>query len=259
VVNLRDEIRRNIDAIRGKIADAAAKSGRNPKDILLMGVSKFQPLESVYAARDCGLVLFGENRVQEREEKTARWEGPRVECHMIGHLQKNKARKALELFDCIESVDSLELALIIERVTRERSETPGFTGGRYPVMIEVNVSGEETKHGAPPEKCFALIDEIAVKCPHVEIKGLMTIGPRAGDEKSTGAAFGMLRKLRDDARERSGLVLEHLSMGMSGDYTLAITEGSTIVRIGSALFGARDYGKSPSDHKDRMKNQEGKQ
>ena len=240
MVNLRDEITRNIGAIRGEIAYAAAKSGRNPDDILMMGVSKFQSLESIYAARDCGLTLFGENRVQEREEKIARWEGPRPECHMIGHLQKNKARKALELFECIESVDSMELAVIIARVTRERSETAGHANGRYPVMIEVNVSGEETKHGVSPEKCFALIDEIAVKCPHVEIKGLMTIGPLTDDEKNVGAAFCTLRQLRDDARKKSGLVLEHLSMGMSNDFALAIMEGSTIVRIGSAIFGARN-------------------
>ncbi|MDR1510546.1 MAG: YggS family pyridoxal phosphate-dependent enzyme [Synergistaceae bacterium] len=239
MVNLRDEITRNIGAIREKIASAAAKSGRNPGDIRLMGVSKFQPLESIYAARDCGLFLFGENRVQEREEKIARWEGPSVECHMIGHLQKNKARKALELFDCVESVDNTELALVIERVTRERSEAEGRTDGRCPIMIEVNVSGEETKQGISPEKCFALIDDIAVKCPHVEIKGLMTIGPMTDDEKKIGAAFAALRKLRDDARGKSGLILEHLSMGMSGDYTLAIMEGSTIVRIGSAIFGIR--------------------
>jgi pyridoxal phosphate enzyme (YggS family) len=231
---------RNISAIREKTASAAVKSGRKPEDILLMGVSKFQPLESIYAARDCGLALFGENRVQEREEKLTRWEGPRSECHMIGHTQKNKARKALELFDCIESVDGLELALIIEREVRERSEAAGRADGRYPVMIEVNVSGEETKHGISPEKFFALIDEIAVKCPHVEIKGLMTIGPLTDDEKNIGTAFGTLRKLRDDARKKSGLVLEHLSMGMSGDYALAIMEGSTIVRIGSAIFGARN-------------------
>ncbi|MDR2779524.1 MAG: YggS family pyridoxal phosphate-dependent enzyme [Synergistaceae bacterium] len=239
MVNLRDEITRNIGAIREKIASSAAKSGRKPEDIRLMGVSKFQPLEAIYAARDCGLSLFGENKVQEREEKIARWEGSRAECHMIGHLQKNKARKALEIFDCIESVDSLELALVIERVTRERFETAGRADGRYPVMIEVNVSGEETKHGISPEKSFALIDEIAVKCPHVEIKGLMTIGPLTDDEKNIGAAFELLRNLRDDARKRSGLALEHLSMGMSGDYALAITEGSTIVRIGAAIFGAR--------------------
>jgi pyridoxal phosphate enzyme (YggS family) len=240
MVNLRDEIGRNIGEIREKIALAAAKSGRAPEDILLMGVSKFQPLESIYAARDCGLALFGENRVRERGEKLARWEGPSAECHMIGHLQKNKARKALELFDCVESVDSLELALTIERVTRERSETAGRSDIRYPVMIEVNVSGEETKQGVSPEKCFALIDNIAVKCPHVEIKGLMTIGPMTDDEKNIGAAFAMLRKLRDDAREKTGLVLKHLSMGMSGDYNLAIMEGSTIVRIGAAIFGTRN-------------------
>jgi uncharacterized pyridoxal phosphate-containing UPF0001 family protein len=121
----------------------------------------------------------------------------------------------------------------------ERSEASGRADGRFPIMIEVNVSGEKTKQGVSPEKCFALIDDIAVKCPHVEIKGLMTIGPMTDDEKKIGAAFASLRKLRDDARGKSGLILEHLSMGMSGDYTLAIMEGSTIVRIGSAIFGIR--------------------
>ncbi|MDR1137517.1 MAG: YggS family pyridoxal phosphate-dependent enzyme [Synergistaceae bacterium] len=240
MVNLRDEIRRNIDSVREKISSAAAKSGRNPEDILLMGVSKFQPLESIYAARDCGLALFGENRVQEREEKAERWEGPRAECHMIGHLQKNKVRRALKLFDCVESVDSAEIALAAERVMRERPETAALPERPYPIMIEINVSEEGTKHGISPEKSFTLIDDIAVKCPHIEIKGLMTIGPLTDDEKRIGASFETLRKLRDDAQRRSGLVLTHLSMGMSGDYSTAIAEGSTIVRIGSAIFGERD-------------------
>jgi pyridoxal phosphate enzyme (YggS family) len=238
VVSPIETIKHNIDAVREKISSAAAKSGRNPNDILLMGVSKFQPLESIYAARDCGLALFGENRVQEHEKKLTCWEGARVECHMIGDLQKNKVRKALKLFDCVQSVGSIEIVLSMERALSEDSEG---AGGPYPVMIEVNVSGEETKHGISPEKSFVLIEDIAVKCPHIEIKGLMTIGPLTNDEKKIGASFETLRKLRDDAGKKFGLAMTHLSMGMSGDYALAIAEGSTIVRIGSAIFGTRGY------------------
>jgi pyridoxal phosphate enzyme (YggS family) len=238
MVSPADEIRRNIEEVRENLASAARRSGRKPDDILLMGVTKFQPIESIYFAIEAGLVLFGENRVQERDEKNSKWEGTKAEWHMIGHLQRNKARRATELFDCIESVDSIELAAIMERALNEGPEAEQRTGV-YPVMIEVNTSGEKSKHGVSPENCFALMEDIAVKCPHIQIAGLMTIGPLTSDEKIIAESFSLLRKLRDEARKKLGFPLPHLSMGMSGDYAVAIEEGSTIVRIGTAIFGGR--------------------
>jgi pyridoxal phosphate enzyme (YggS family) len=155
---------------------------------------------------------------------------------MIGHLQRNKARRAVELFDCIQSVDSFELASTLERALAGKF---GEGVRDCPIMVEVNVSGEESKQGVPPGKSFALIEEIAVKCPHIKIEGLMTIGPLGGGAKAAGESFASLRKLRGEMREKFGLAMPHLSMGMSGDYAIAIEEGSTIVRIGTAIFGAR--------------------
>ncbi|MDR3279650.1 MAG: YggS family pyridoxal phosphate-dependent enzyme [Synergistaceae bacterium] len=239
MVNLQDEIKRNIDRVRENIELAATRSGRSAGEICLMGVTKFQPLDAIYAALSCGLSFFGENRVQERDEKKSKWDGPDATWHMIGHLQRNKARRALELFDCIQSVDNFELASALERIIATNEDGERHLSP-YPIMAEVNVSGEESKQGVSPEKCFALIEDIAVKCPHIEIKGLMTIGPISSDERMIGESFATLRGIRDDARGRFGLALPHLSMGMSGDYAIAIEEGSTIVRIGGALFGARD-------------------
>ena len=239
MVGSREDIRRNLDDVRERLAESARRSGRRPEDVTLMGVTKFQPLESIYAARDFGLSLFGENRVQEREEKNSSWEGQNAEWHMIGHLQRNKARRALELFSCVQSVDSAELAAALNRIASERNTDGEHTAASFPIMVEVNVSGEISKQGIIPEKSFALIEDIAVKCPRIEIIGLMTIGPLTGEEHKIGAAFGMLRNLRDEARKKFGLALPHLSMGMSGDYEIAIREGSTIVRVGTAIFGAR--------------------
>ena len=234
-----DEIRRNLDAVMKNLHSAAAASGRKSEEIALMGVSKFQPAESILAAFNCGLRLFGENRVQERESKSAHLDSIHAEWHMIGTLQKNKARRAAAIFDCIQSVDGIELAAALERIIGENPEEPRFARP-YPVMVEVNVSGEDTKQGVAPEKCFALIDNIAVKCPHVEIDGLMTIGPLSEDENKIRNSFRTLRELREEAKKRFDFAMNHLSMGMSGDYAIAISEGSSIVRIGTAIFGARD-------------------
>jgi len=233
------QIRRGLDEVRERISSAAERSGRNPDEVRIMGVTKFQPLEVIYAARDAGLLLFGENRVQERDGKKASWEGPDAEWHMIGHLQRNKARRALSLFDCIQSVDSIELANALERIIEESAGGGERFASPYPIMIEVNISGEITKQGIMPEKSFALIEDIAVKCPCIEITGLMTIGPLTGEEGRIRSGFAALRKLRDSLREKSGLRLPHLSMGMSGDYELAVLEGSTVVRVGTAIFGSR--------------------
>jgi pyridoxal phosphate enzyme (YggS family) len=215
------------------MTSAAERSGRDPRDIALMGVSKFQPIEAICAAFNCGLKLFGENRVQEREEKSALWTGDGAVWHMIGHLQRNKVRKAVALFDCIESVDSVELADSIERIISENIEV------LYPILIEVNVSGESSKEGVPPEVVFVLLEDILERCPHLTVEGFMTIGPNVSDRRAIRESFVSLRNLRDEARKRFGIPLPHLSMGMSGDYEIAIEEGSTIVRVGTGIFGLR--------------------
>jgi pyridoxal phosphate enzyme (YggS family) len=231
-----DQMRENVREIRERIAAAARRAGRRPEDVTLLGVSKFQPLESLYMALDCGITVLGENRVQEREQKALSWSGESVEWHMIGHLQRNKAKKAVELFDCIQSVDSFELALSLEKIVSERRDS-GLISGPYTIMIEVNASGEESKNGAAPDKCVGLAEKILNECPHLEVDGLMTIGPLLGGE--CRASFALLRSLAEGVNTALGRRMRHLSMGMSGDFETAIEEGGTLVRIGTGIFGAR--------------------
>jgi pyridoxal phosphate enzyme (YggS family) len=236
----REGIRRNVEEIRLLTARAAARAGRDPEDISIVGVSKFQPIEAIYAAVDCGVTLLGENRVQEREEKSAAWAGGPAVWHMLGHLQRNKARKALELFDCIQSVDSYDLASTLERIIKERIDGGGCDAGRrYPILIEVNASGEDSKSGVDPDGCLGLVERITDGCPHLGIDGLMTIGPLNGGEAETRASFALLRRLGAFITERAGIMIDQLSMGMSGDFEAAIEEGSTMVRVGTGIFGAR--------------------
>ena len=229
-------IRENISRTREQIAAASRKAGRSADDVTLVGVSKFQPLESLYAAVDCGMELLGESRVQEAEDKRHAWqkEKKRPCWHMIGHLQRNKARKALSLFDCIESVDSAELAEALERILRESErESP------FPIFVEVNTSGEPAKHGVHPDETLKLFDTIITFCPSLRVEGLMTIGPLEGSEWAVRASFSQLREMRESLRNRTGLPLRHLSMGMSDDFEWAIEEGSTFVRVGRGIFGIR--------------------
>jgi pyridoxal phosphate enzyme (YggS family) len=232
-----EKMRENVRGIRDRIAQAAKRSGRAPEDVTLIGVSKFQPLESLYMALDCGITILGENRVQEREQKAASWERGKAEWHMIGHLQRNKSKKALELFDCIQSVDSFELAAALEK-NLNIDGNPGLNRVPFVIMIEVNTSGEETKNGVPPGGCLALTEKIINECPNLEPDGLMTIGPLSGLSDSR-RSFALLRSLSEDIRARLGLDMRHLSMGMSGDFEAAIEEGATLVRIGTGIFGAR--------------------
>lgn len=229
----REMIRENVSRTRERIAEAARRAGRTADEITLVGVSKFQPLELLYAAVDCGVNLLGESRVQEAEDKRRAWQTEPPLWHMIGHLQRNKARKALSLFDCIESVDSGELAAAMERVLSEGGARP------FPIFVEVNTSGEFTKHGIHPDKTLELFDTIIQFCPSLRLEGLMTIGPLGGGERAVRASFARLREMAESLRDRTGLPLKHLSMGMSGDFEWAIEEGSTFVRIGTGIFGIR--------------------
>lgn len=237
MVSLSHEtIRGNILRTGEQIAAAALRSGRKAEDITLVAVSKFQPFESLCAAVECGVKLLGESRVQEAEEKRLKWRGEEPVWHMIGHLQRNKARKALAVFDCIQSLDSADLAEALEHILAEMPEKRPF-----PVFVEVNTSGESTKNGVFPDESSQLFDTIMNKCPSLIVEGLMTIGPLEGGEREVRASFSRLRELRESLRKSTGLPLKHLSMGMSGDFEWAIEEGSTFVRIGTGIFGLRAY------------------
>ena len=221
----------NLASVRARITAAEARSGRPAGSVTLIGVVKTLPAETLSAAVALGLGHLGENRVQEAEvhqravgRAAARW-------HMIGHLQRNKAGRALELFDVVHAVDDLELAQALDRRARA-------TAQRMPVLIEVNVSGEASKFGVAPERAAELAEQVAALAG-VELKGLMTVGAPVARPEEARPGFARLRELRDEIARRLGQPLTELSMGMSGDYEVAVEEGATMVRVGSALFGAR--------------------
>lgn len=222
-----------IAGIRETIAEALSKSGRASGSVKLMGVSKFHSAEAMVEAAPY-LDLLGENRVQEAFAKRRSWpHSLSTPWHLIGRLQRNKARRALETFDAIESVDRLDLAHTLDRILEERGESS------YPVLIQVNTSDEDTKGGVAPEEAERLLSAVLEKCPRLSVGGFMTIGPNTGDESEIRRAFTGLRELRDRLSCKFGLPLAELSMGMSGDFKIAIEEGSTTVRIGTSIFGAR--------------------
>jgi pyridoxal phosphate enzyme (YggS family) len=226
----------NLEKLEEAIATACLAAGRARSEVELMAVSKTFPAAALIEAASLGLTLFGENRVQEFAAKAAELAPVRknVTCHLIGHLQSNKAAKAAELFDGIDSLDSVRLA---ERL----NEAAGKFGKRLPVLIEVKLSPEETKAGIDPESGEAT--ELLERLPdltHLEARGLMTIAPWGAPEDATRACFRGLRTLRDRwAQTSPRLGLDVLSMGMSGDFSLAIAEGATRIRVGTALFGKR--------------------
>ena len=229
------DIKRNVEEIRSRMEAAAQRSGRNAGDVRLMGVSKFHPLEMMKEA-SAFVDLLGENRVQEAEGKRAGWPAEnKTPWHLIGHLQRNKARKALAIFSVIESVDSLDLARMLDRILAETNAVP------YVIYLEVNMSGEASKSGMAPTDAERILDQIRDYCPHLSVEGLMTIGPNVDDADSVRRSFVNLRELREKLRSSAGLALPELSMGMSGDFEAAIEEGSTIVRVGTAIFGPRVY------------------
>jgi len=214
----------NLARVQARIADAATRAGRSPASVRLVGVSKTFPPEAVLAAVRAGLIDVGENRVQEAIPKAAAvaaaGETPR--WHLVGHLQTNKVKSALTLFSEIESVDSLHLA---ESLSRHAITPVG-------VLLEVNVAGEATKGGFSPNEVIELADRI-VSLPGLDVRGLMTVAPEANHPEEVRPVFRQLRELGQ------AVGLPELSMGMSGDYEVAIAEGATIVRIGRAIFGSR--------------------
>jgi PLP dependent protein len=215
--------------VRCGMEQAAARSGRSVSEIALVAVSKGHPVEAIAEACEAGQILFGESRVQEAKEKIASVKG--VHWHLIGHLQKNKVRQALPLFKLIESVHSLDLAKAIDRVAGEASAT-------CRVLLEVNIGGEGSKHGFAPEDVGQQM-EILLELSHLQIDGLMAIPPYAEEAEASRWYFVQLRELRDALEKEFSIRLPTLSMGMSGDYEVAIEEGATLVRVGTALFGER--------------------
>ena len=229
-MNLAD----NIEKVQQRVCAACGRAGRDPDSVTLLAVTKTQPPEIVKAAVELGLLLFGENKVQEAKAKIPLCPG-RLRWHFIGHLQSNKCRDAVELFEMIQSVDSLPLAQEIAK----RAEQAGKT---MPILLEVNVAGEASKFGYAPEKLLAELETINA-LPKIEIHGLMAVPPWSSEPEKSRPHFRRLRELKERAEAVLGVPLPHLSMGMSGDFEVAIEEGATMVRIGTALFGQRTRAK----------------
>jgi hypothetical protein len=229
---METNIAANINTIKQRIAAAAAKSQRDPDSIKLLAVTKTVPPVCLGEAIDAGITMFGENYVQEAKEKIAAI-GPRAQWHMIGHLQTNKAKYAVNLFNYIHSVDRIDLA-------RELDKKVSLAGHKMNILIEVNVSGEKTKNGIPATAAIALVKDVS-GLGNLCVRGLMTMAPYSDNPENSRRYFAALRNLRDDIiREGiSGILMEELSMGMTDDFEVAIEEGATIVRIGRAIFGER--------------------
>ncbi|MBE3561469.1 MAG: YggS family pyridoxal phosphate-dependent enzyme [Ktedonobacteraceae bacterium] len=224
----------SIASVRASIAQAAQRAGRSPDEITLIAVSKTRPLELIRMAYQLGITDFGENRVQEALPKIAEFHPPGVRWHMIGHLQSNKAGKVATAFDSVQSVDSLHLAEALNHHAARH-------GRRLPVLLQVNIAGEQSKQGMTPQEAPMLARQIAA-LPALEIQGLMTMAPIAQNVEDIRPVFRGLRILRDHLREMlPHCSWHHLSMGMTDDYVVAIEEGATMVRIGRAIFGERAY------------------
>ena len=227
-------IRENLLRVQERIIAAAKRAGRRGEEITLVGVSKTHAVEAIREAYGEGLRHFGENRVQEWEGKQSGIQGVNATWHLIGHLQRNKAAKAAKLFHTIDSVDDFVLA---QKLNRVRSETEG--AAKLRVLIEVHIAKEEAKSGADVEELPVLAEQIAV-LPKLDLAGLMCIPPFAENAEQARPYFRRLRELRDFLAKQVGLALPVLSMGMSHDFAVAIEEGATEVRVGTALFGTRE-------------------
>jgi pyridoxal phosphate enzyme (YggS family) len=221
---MNDNIQANLQALQKRINTACERSQRKPSDIKLVAVTKGLPATTVRAAFDCGIRNFGENRIQEAEGKIVELSDLRsqITWHMVGHVQSNKAKLAACLFDIIHSVDSVKLARLLNKQAPEI----------LPILIQVNVSEETTKNGFEVDQITSAVGEIN-RLPNLKVMGLMTIAPIADDPEDVRPVFRELRQMRDS------LGLEHLSMGMTDDFEVAIEEGATMVRIGRAIFSNR--------------------
>jgi hypothetical protein len=223
-------IAENLETVRADIAESERRSGRLAGSVELIAVTKTHPPEIVRQAVDAGQLLFGENRVQEAKAKIPDLPA-KLRWHLIGHLQTNKIRQALPLFEVIHSVDSIELLQEIQRIAGDL--------GLYPrVLLQVNVAGESSKFGFSPQRLLSEVEQIS-RVDRVQIEGLMTIPPLAPKAEDSRRYFVQLRTLRDRLEAEFRFTLPHLSMGMSSDYRVAVEEGATYVRVGTAIFGER--------------------
>lgn len=228
--NPMSSITQRVEEVQARLRRAVETSGRDPATVELMAVSKNHGPDAVREAAGCGITLFGENRVQEAGAKIPECPG-RLRWHLIGHLQRNKVKYAVELFEAIHSVDSIRLLEAIQQGCDQ-------AGRRMQVLLEVNVSGEAVKFGFKPEEAAGALER-AIGMNRLDVVGLMTLPPLTEDPEGARPHFRRLRQLRDALRQTSGLELPVLSMGMSHDLEVAVQEGSTVIRIGTAIFGPR--------------------
>jgi pyridoxal phosphate enzyme (YggS family) len=229
-------IAQNLAHMHERITQAASRAGRSPDEVQLMAVSKTVSPESIREACAAGQRLFGENRVQEFISKIGPLSGLELTWHFIGHLQSNKAAKAVELFDAVDSIDSLRLAERLSAAAEQQSRT-------LPVLIELNLGGEESKAGVPPDSpALEQILQAAGRLGHIQIIGLMTVPPYSDNPEDARPYFRRLRQIGNAiaARNLPHVRMDQLSMGMSHDFEVAIEEGSTCVRLGTAIFGRRE-------------------
>lgn len=229
-----EELRERLLAVRERIALGARRSGRKAEEITLIAVSKTHPAELIRRAVAAGVTDLGENRVQEADAKITEIGRESVRWHLIGHLQSNKARRAVSLFQVIHSLDSQELALRLNRLCGEEGAEP------LPVMIQVDLAEEDTKTGITEHELPQLVERVAA-CEHLRLKGLMTLPPFFEDAERARPFFNRLRELRDRFKDMGAFAgtSGELSMGMSNDFEVAVEEGATMVRVGTALFGRR--------------------
>lgn len=224
-------IQKNISEIQERIARACERSRRSPADIRILAATKSRSIKEVQMATESGITLIGENTVQEAKSKFNFASLPTsLEKHLIGHLQTNKAKLAVELFDCIQSIDSLKLAQAIEKHA-------ALLKKKMPILIEVNIAGEVNKFGIAPQFALEFIERIS-QFSHIEIQGLMTVAPFVTPE-NVRPYFRQMRELFDSLKKSSPQAMSWLSMGMSHDYEIAIEEGANLVRLGTAIFGPR--------------------
>lgn len=230
-----DMIGDRIAEVKEQIRIHCQKCGRNPEDVTLIAVSKTKPLSAVTEAADCGQTHFGENKVQEMCEKYEATKDRGFHWHLIGHLQSNKVKKAVQVAEIIHSVDSLSLAKEIDKYAEK-------AGKCQHILLEVNVAGEESKFGVGLSEVLPLVREIAL-LKHIRLRGFMTVAPYTADAETNRPYFRALHDLKVDinAKNIDNIFIDILSMGMSGDYGVAIEEGATHIRVGTYLFGERDY------------------
>jgi len=222
----------HLEAVRARINEACRRSGRNPAEVGIVAVTKTHPLRAVLEAVGAGLKDVGENRVQEALAKQDDWRGEPVRWHLIGHLQRNKAKQAVGRFALIHSLDSIRLADALEQAAADRDLTQD-------VLMQVNVAREPQKDGVDPDDAESLVRHIA-GLPHLALKGFMTMAPLTDDATAQRATFRGLREIRDRLAASCQLpAAGHLSMGMSGDFEIAVEEGATLLRLGTVLFGER--------------------